>query len=50
MTTTRRWRSAGVIHERARQLRHDLTPAERRLWHHLRRGTRWRSGLVLVSD
>ncbi len=27
-----------MIEECARQLRRELTPAERRLWHHLRRG------------
>ena len=35
---SRRWRSSAAIQEGARQLRRALTPAERRLWQHLRRG------------
>jgi len=31
-----RWRSSPAIQERARQLRREATPAERRLWQHLR--------------
>ncbi|MFI5399148.1 MAG: endonuclease domain-containing protein [Candidatus Binatia bacterium] len=32
----RRWRSSTLVVQRARQLRRELTPAERRLWQHLR--------------
>jgi very-short-patch-repair endonuclease len=32
----RRWRSSAIMQERARQLRREPTPAEGRLWQHLR--------------
>ena len=35
-TPRRRWRAPRRVQERARQLRRELTPAERRLWQHLR--------------
>lgn len=34
----RRWRSTAAVQSAARELRRDLTPAERRLWQHLRSG------------
>jgi len=34
----KRWRSSAGVQQRARELRGELTPAERRLWQHLRRG------------
>jgi len=33
----RRWRTTAAVQERARQLRCQMTEAERRLWRHLRR-------------
>jgi very-short-patch-repair endonuclease len=39
MTTTHpRWRASAQIQQRARELRKNLTPAEQKLWQHLRRG------------
>ena len=32
----RRWRTTAAVQERARQLRRRMTPAEHRLWQHLR--------------
>jgi very-short-patch-repair endonuclease len=40
----RRWRSSARVQERARNLRGALTPAEHRLWQHLRRGQLSRFG------
>jgi very-short-patch-repair endonuclease len=37
-TTHLRWRASVQIQQRARELRKNLTPAEQRLWQHLRRG------------
>ena len=34
----RRWRAPQTVQRRARQLRRDMTPAEQRLWRHLRDG------------
>lgn len=33
----RRWRTSAAIQQRARELRKNMTPAERLLWRHLRR-------------
>ena len=33
---SRRWRAPRIIQERARQLRREITPAEKKLWAHLR--------------
>ncbi len=35
-STTPRWRASKQIQQRARELRKDLTPAERKLWQYLR--------------
>jgi very-short-patch-repair endonuclease len=32
----KRWRASHALQERARQLRHEMTPAEKCLWQHLR--------------
>jgi very-short-patch-repair endonuclease len=37
-TTHPRWRASVQIQQRARELRKNLTPAEQKLWQHLRRG------------
>lgn len=36
MTQTNRWRASPLIQTRAQKLRRELTPAERKLWQHLR--------------
>ena len=36
--TTPRWRASRQMHERARELRKDMTPAEKKLWQHLSDG------------
>jgi very-short-patch-repair endonuclease len=36
--STTRWRASVQIQQRARELRKNLTPAEQKLWQHLRRG------------
>ena len=36
MTDRRRWRTTKAIQERARELRREQTPSERKLWSHLR--------------
>jgi len=36
--TTPRWRASKEMQLRARELRRDMTPAERKLWQHLRDG------------
>jgi very-short-patch-repair endonuclease len=38
MPATRRWRTSKLILERARQLRREMTPAEKELWAHIRHG------------
>jgi len=36
--TTPRWRASRKMQERARELRKDMTPAEKTLWRYLRHG------------
>ncbi len=36
MNSTPRWRASKAMQQRARELRHDMTYAEKRLWHYLR--------------
>ena len=36
MNQRQRWRATAAIHQRAKDLRRDQTPAERQLWTHLR--------------
>lgn len=36
MNSTPRWRASKAIQQRARELRHDMTYAEKRLWQYLR--------------
>jgi very-short-patch-repair endonuclease len=35
-STTPRWRASTEMQQRARELRREMTPAERRLWQYLR--------------
>src|SRR5512147_2434941 len=37
-STTPRWRASKAMQERARELRKDMTPAEKKLWQYLRHG------------
>ena len=34
----KRWRASTALQARARQLRREMTPAEKKLWQHIRRG------------